>query len=85
MVRYFFDSLYLLSQEVSLDEVTQLRERGTGFKIIFRKMLKCAGFLGVAYFFGRPLNGQRYAFVSEVRWTRTLNTNVVSLHKLTAF
>jgi hypothetical protein len=30
-------------------------------------MLKFAGFLGVAHFFGRLLfNGQRYPFVSEV-------------------
>jgi hypothetical protein len=54
--------------------------RYPGLKIIFRKILKFAGFLGVADFFGRLLLMfmQRYAFVSEVRWTRTLNTNVLS-------
>jgi hypothetical protein len=47
-----------------------------GSKILFRKMLKFAGFLGVAHLFWQAtFNGQRYAFLSEVRWTRTLNTN----------
>jgi hypothetical protein len=42
-------------------------------------MLKFAGLLGVAHFFWQAtFNGQRYAFVSEGRWTRILNTNVLS-------
>jgi hypothetical protein len=50
-----------------------------GFKIIFRKMLKFAGFLACGLLFWQAtFNGQRFAFVSEVRWTCTLNTNVLS-------
>jgi hypothetical protein len=32
------------------------RAATAGFKIIFRKMLKFTGFLGVAHFFGRLLS-----------------------------
>jgi hypothetical protein len=35
----------------------------TGFKTIFRKMLKFAGFLGVAHLFGRRLSKLKNATV----------------------